>query len=143
MRLSMPRYYLSILACATLVLSSTAESETVLNENAQPLVAEFDQNNLELREIVAGVHATPALVQAPAVTTYWINSQINPTSASYVPVVFTQTFASVHDQLPAPGVGQIGLGTLQQEKRDAAPTPAAGPGTGGKNGIRAFRGLER
>lgn len=96
-----------------------------------------------LREIVAGVDATPALAQAPAVTTYWINSQINPTSATYVPVVYTQTFASVYDQLPAPGVGQIGLGTLQQEKRDAAPTPAAGPGTGGKNGMRAFRGLQR
>lgn len=47
MRLSMPRYYLSILACATLAMSSTADSETVLDENAQPLVAEFDQNNLE------------------------------------------------------------------------------------------------
>jgi hypothetical protein len=72
-----------------------------------------------------------------------MESQVNPSSVTYIEVIYTQTFAAVIDQYPSPGIGQIGLGTLQKEKREAAPT-AAGPGAGGKNGKRSLRGgLER
>ena len=83
-----------------------------------------------LRAVVAA-DVTTAVTQAPAVTTLWMQSQVNPTSVTYVEVIYTQTFAKVPDQWPSPGSGTIGLGTLTKEKRDAAPT-----GTGGKKGKR-------
>ena len=69
--------------------------------------------------------ATTAPSQAPAVTTFYMNQKIG-TTVTWAPIVYTQVFADVPDQLPSPGVGSIGLGNLvKQEKRDAAP-PSAG-----------------
>lgn len=84
--------------------------------------------NGSLRAVVAADVAT-AVTQAPAVTTLWMQSQVNPSSVTYVEVIYTQSLAEVPDQYPSPGLGSIGYGTLRKEKRDAAPT-----GTGGKKG---------
>lgn len=57
------------------------------------------------------------MTQAPAVTTW-------ATPPLFKSQVYTVTFAAVPDQWPSPGVGSIGLGTLQQ-KRDVTPAAAA------------------
>ncbi|PPJ50399.1 hypothetical protein CBER1_06973 [Cercospora berteroae] len=84
---------------------------------------DLDKNDLEPRAIIQQADAQPAISQAPSVTTIWMATTIG-TSPTYVPVVFTQTFASVPDQWPAPKSGAIGYGTLHEEEKRAETTPA-------------------
>ncbi|KAI5368019.1 Putative protein Kre1 [Septoria linicola] len=112
MRFSMASLCLSTLICAT------ARGQLVVDELVE------DDHKLEARAQVQP-DATTAVTQAPAVTTLWMQSQID-SSVTYVEVVYTQTFASVVDQWPSPKSGEIGYGTLQKDKRDAEPTPIAG-----------------
>ena len=67
------------------------------------------------------VSALPG-AQVPPVTTYSINVQQGAT-AVVQEIVYTQTFAPVLDQFPAPKQGVIGYGTLQKRAADAEPTP--------------------
>ncbi|CAK1362452.1 uncharacterized protein RHO25_004044 [Cercospora beticola] len=85
-------------------------------------------NDFEPRAIIQQPAAEPAISQAPSITTIWMETTIG-TSPTYVPVVFTQTFASVPDQWPAPKSGAIGYGTLHKEDKraeaEATPAPTA------------------
>lgn len=67
--------------------------------------------NLELREIVAGAAATLTQTAAPDVTTQWVEATIG-SVVTWVPHVYTQTFAATPGQLPEPGEGEVGMGTL-------------------------------
>lgn len=55
--------------------------------------------------------------QAPTITTQWVETMIG-ASTTWVEVIYTQLFSSVPDQWPSAKSGQIGYGTLKQEKRD-------------------------
>ncbi|OCL12044.1 hypothetical protein AOQ84DRAFT_166785 [Glonium stellatum] len=67
--------------------------------------------NLELREIVAGAAPTLTQTAAPVVSTQWVETTIGGV-VTWVAHVYTQTFAAVPSQLPEPGKGEIGMGTL-------------------------------
>ena len=61
----------------------------------------------------AAAAAATTIAKPPnPVTTEWIPSAVNPTSTPYVAVVYTQTFASVPNQLPSAASGSVGLGTI-------------------------------
>ena len=47
----------------------------------------------------------------PVVTTQWIETTIG-SLVTWVPHVYTQTFAGTPGQLPEPGNGEVGMGTL-------------------------------
>lgn len=74
---------------------------------------------------------TVAATQAGTVTTNWVESEIG-TSITYVEVIYTQTFASVPDQMATAGSGSIGLGTITgvvgvvKEKKSGATVLAPG-----------------
>lgn len=59
--------------------------------------------------------AAPQVTQVSPITTYYINSLVGPGSFAQVPVVYTQLFVPIPDQWESPGVGTIGLGTIQGE----------------------------
>jgi hypothetical protein len=71
-----------------------------------PDIAQF-----ELRQGQANLGATQAATQYPSVTTQWVESTIASTT-TWVEIIYTQTFASFPGQLPLPGAGSIGYGTL-------------------------------
>lgn len=65
-----------------------------------------------LREVVTAPAPAPAaLPQYPSITTQWVETKLPNGAKTWVPVVYTQTFAPVPDQLPSPVAGAIGLGT--------------------------------
>ncbi|QIW95680.1 hypothetical protein AMS68_001198 [Peltaster fructicola] len=92
-------------------------------------LGEGEAQELEPRQATVHNIAPVAPTQAPTVTTNWLPTYINGVT-TYVPVVYTQTFPSEYMPYPAPLSGQIGLGTLTKEKRDAAPQP-----TGNDHGL--------
>ena len=77
-----------------------------------------------------GVQAPTTLAggQLSPVTVYSIPQQVGAT-AEIVIKTYTQTFANVLDQFPAPVAGTIGMGQWGKEKREAIPTPAPEPQT--------------
>lgn len=79
--------------------------------------------------------ATQGAEQVPAATVIYMPTSFG-TSVTWLPYPYTQTFASVPDQWPSAGVGQIGLGTLTKQKRDgvveATPTPTPDAGIAGR-----------
>ncbi|GIZ46948.1 hypothetical protein CKM354_001005100 [Cercospora kikuchii] len=95
---------------------------------ALSIAQKSNTGDLEPRAIIQQPDAEPAISQAPSVTTIWMETTIG-TSPTYVPVVFTQTFASVPDQWPAPKSGAIGYGTLHKDDKraeaEATPAPTA------------------
>ncbi|OCK80409.1 hypothetical protein K432DRAFT_297765, partial [Lepidopterella palustris CBS 459.81] len=64
-----------------------------------------------LREVVAGAAATLAPGQVSPITTQWVESVINGV-ATWIEIIYTQTFAAVPEQLATAGKGEIGMGTL-------------------------------
>jgi hypothetical protein len=70
--------------------------------------------------------------QFPTVTTDWRPTLLPGGATTWWEDVYTQTFAKVPDQLPMPGVGQIGYGTLSKKngKRTAEPAPTGAVATG-------------
>lgn len=61
----------------------------------------------------------------PAETVVYLPTQLG-TSNTWLPFSYTQTFPAVPDQLPSPGSGEIGYGTLtKNHKRDEPTAPAA------------------
>ncbi|KAF1815217.1 hypothetical protein P152DRAFT_471836 [Eremomyces bilateralis CBS 781.70] len=61
----------------------------------------------------APVTALPTASQYPTETTDWLETTLVNGQKTWVPVVFTQTFAAVPDQWPGPAEGgSIGMGTL-------------------------------
>jgi hypothetical protein len=64
----------------------------------------------------------------------FLKTTIGPgTAVTYVPVVYTQTFAPVLDQYPTPAAGVIGYGDLRRkEERDADAAAAAPTGLVGR-----------
>ncbi|KAL9623433.1 MAG: hypothetical protein Q9160_002326 [Pyrenula sp. 1 TL-2023] len=117
------------------VLASTVTSQA-------PAATPTPTNRLDLREVVgAAAQALPTVAtQQSPVTQVQVNGVLQ---------VYTQTFAKVLDQLPAPSKGTIGLGTIQgtvggvekrntqetatlkaAEKRDANNAGIVRPGTG-------------
>jgi hypothetical protein len=74
-----------------------------------------------------------AAVQFPTITTDWRPTVLPNGQTTYWPDAYTQTFAKVPDQLPSPGAGSIGFGTLKAKngKRAAAEaTPTGSVATG-------------
>jgi len=71
-------------------------------------------------------------VQFPTITTDWRPTLLAGGATTWYADIYTQTFAKVPDQLPSPGVGQIGLGTLTRKngKRAAEATPTGAVATG-------------
>lgn len=133
---------LTALASATTVLADALPAQSpspasdlsndVLAATPQPELVDGEPK-LELRQAVgvggAGTPiinpaATQAALQYPSITTQWVESTIG-SVATYVSIVYTQTFASVPDQWPTAGAGTIGYGTLS--KRDAMPEPTPAP----------------
>ncbi|KAK5131988.1 hypothetical protein LTR08_000408 [Meristemomyces frigidus] len=72
---------------------------------------------LELRQVAVDLTASAAASYPPDVTTAWLQTEIAGV-ATWGEVIYTQTFASIPDQLPTAGVGAIGYGTLKKSKRD-------------------------
>lgn len=68
-------------------------------------------DSIEAREVVQNPAATMMTSQAPAATTYWIET-LSPTTSTWVEIRFTQAFASVPSQGPSVLPGSIGMGTL-------------------------------
>ncbi|WPH01925.1 Hypothetical protein R9X50_00477900 [Acrodontium crateriforme] len=65
---------------------------------------------------------TPVETQFGTVMTEYLPPTNTLIESTWTPDIYTQTFAAVPDQLPGPGVGSIGLGTLtKHSKRDATP----------------------
>ncbi|KXT09670.1 hypothetical protein AC579_9977 [Pseudocercospora musae] len=94
-------------------------------ELEQPTSTRLADGHLEIRQNrIYNQDAVAATEAAPVVTTIWQASQVG-TTATYIQVIVTQTFAEVPDQWPSAGVGSIGYGTLvktKKNKRDAEPT---------------------
>lgn len=84
-----------------------------VTENTVPL-EEASEEALEAREIVteAATAQGSAVTQVGSVTTYWPATYLANGQVEYLPVTYTQTFASVPDQWASPSSGTIGLGTL-------------------------------
>ena len=76
-----------------------------------------------------------AATQFPTITTDWRPTILKNGATTYWADIYTQTFAKVPDQLPSPGVGSIGYGTLKRknEKRaEATPTGSVATGIAGR-----------
>ncbi|GAB7347085.1 hypothetical protein MBLNU459_g3216t1 [Dothideomycetes sp. NU459] len=75
--------------------------------------AETEKPQLELRQAAGNdnLGTTQAATQAATVNTAWVETTIG-SSTTYIEVIYTQTFASVPDQMTTAGVGTIGLGTI-------------------------------
>lgn len=65
----------------------------------------------------------------PTITTDWRPTVLPNKQTTWYPDIYTQTFPKIPGQLPSPGVGSIGYGTLSKKngKRTAEPE-AAGAG---------------
>lgn len=97
-------------------LADTAASPTMSSPSTTTPTASAITSSpaLELRQVglVNPDAALTGVAGGGAVTNYEINSQVGPSSAEYVPVVYTQKFAAVPDQWPSAKAGVIGLGDL-------------------------------
>ena len=78
------------------------------------------------------VGALDVPTQFPTITTDWRPTLLPNGATTYWADIYTQTFAKVPEQLPSPGVGQIGLGNLSRKngKRAAEATPTGAVATG-------------
>lgn len=107
-------------------LADTAASPTIsyLSTTSPTTSATTDSPDLELRQIglVNPDAALTGVAGGGAVTNYQINSQVGPSAAENVAVVYTQTFAAVPDQWPSAKAGVIGLGDLAKRNVQAEPT---------------------
>jgi hypothetical protein len=66
-----------------------------------------------------------AVTQPPTITTDWRPTKLPNGEITYWEDIFTQTFASIPNQLPSPGSGSIGYGTLKRKNdKRAEQTPA-------------------
>ncbi|KAJ9295204.1 hypothetical protein DTO271G3_6374 [Paecilomyces variotii] len=113
-----------LLPAAAVLAAEIPEAPTAVEANPAPpsmitpapVVEEGPEgaSALEAREIVAGAAAAQPTddTQAGSVTTYWPETVLPNGKVTYLPVTYTQTFAAVPDQWPAPSSGSIGMGTL-------------------------------
>ena len=78
------------------------------------------------------VGALDVPTQFPTITTDWRPTLLPNGATTWWADIYTQTFAKVPEQLPSPGVGQIGLGNLSRKngKRAAEATPTGAVATG-------------
>ena len=116
----------SLLSAVPAIADTTSPSSTISSPSTTvpTSTAISDAAHLEARQAGVGLVDPDAAVGnvagAGAVTNYEINSQVGPSAATQVAVVYTQTFARVPDQWPSAKAGVIGMGNLK--KRAAEPT---------------------
>ncbi|KAL1863556.1 hypothetical protein Plec18167_000650 [Paecilomyces lecythidis] len=111
-----------LLPAAAVLAAETPDAPTAVEVNPAPpsmitpapVAQDAPEGALEAREVVAGAAAAQPtdITQAGSVTTYWAQTVLPDDKVTYVPVTYTQTFADVPDQWPAPSSGSIGMGTL-------------------------------
>ncbi|GAB7339558.1 hypothetical protein MBLNU457_6167t1 [Dothideomycetes sp. NU457] len=103
------------------VLATPVPAQALLIEQSQPTqtpstfstsVIPSTTNSLDRRQAPADVVATTQVQQVNPVTTEWPATVLPNGQTTWLPVVFTQHFSSVPDQLPSAASGSIGMGTV-------------------------------
>lgn len=97
----------AMIAAASLTSFSTPSPTPTSSQGEQAKI-------LELRQAAGNDNLGTTLdqaTQAGTVTSEWVEST-NSITTTWVEMVYTQTFASVVDQLTTAGAGNIGLGTI-------------------------------
>ncbi|KAM0722162.1 hypothetical protein Q7P37_001603 [Cladosporium fusiforme] len=119
--------YAAAYTLASDIQPAAATSPSLSNESSpEPSVMSAEEYAvLDARQAAHNPDATQGGSQFPTVTTDWRPTKLPNGQITYWEDAYTQTFAEVPGQLPSPGSGSIGMGTLtKHDKRavEAQPT---------------------